>query len=53
MTKEEYTIALKEAETVLNNLVKEIRQTGYKVDLSVKTDGPGSTVSLLEVKLKY
>lgn len=49
MTKEEYTTAIKEAEITLNNLVKDARAANNIVNLTVITDGPGSTVSLVSV----
>jgi hypothetical protein len=52
MTKEEYIVAIKEAETALNNIVKEARLANNVVDLTVITKEPGSTVSLISVTVK-
>lgn len=49
MTKEEYISALKEAEMVLNNLVKDARSANNKVDLTVITDQPNSLISIVSV----
>jgi hypothetical protein len=52
MTKEEYVVAIKDAETTINNLVKEARLANNVVDLTVITKEPGSTVSLVSVTVK-
>ena len=51
MTKEEFVVAIKDAETALNNLVKEARLANNVVNLTVVTKEPGSTVSLVSVSV--
>lgn len=51
MTKEEWKTQLKAAQDNLNNLVKDARAANNVVNLTVITDGPGSTVSLVSVTL--
>jgi|LakMenE18May11ns_1017448.scaffolds.fasta_scaffold9921552_2 hypothetical protein len=52
MTKEEYIVAIKEAETTINNLVREARSNNIVVDLTVTIEAPMSTVSLVSVIVK-
>jgi hypothetical protein len=51
MTKEEFVVAIKDAETTLNNLVKEARLANNVVNLTVVTKEPNSTVSLVSVSV--
>lgn len=51
MTKEEWQAQLKTAQDNLNNVVNEARAANNVVNLTVITDGPGSTVSLVSVTL--
>lgn len=52
MNKDDYQIALETAQNNLNNIVKAARQDNHTVDLTIVTDGPGSTVSLVSVIIK-
>jgi hypothetical protein len=51
MTKEEWQAQLKIAQDNLNNLVKDARAANNIVNLTVVTDGPVSTVSLVSVTI--
>jgi hypothetical protein len=51
MTKEEYVVAIKDAETTLNNLIKDARLANNIVNLTVITKEPISTVSLVSVQI--
>lgn len=51
MTKEEWQEQLTLAQNNLNTVVSNARQANNIVNLTVITDGPGSTVSLVSVIL--